>query len=60
MMLIRIAKLLNNEVISTSDSWDGLADRFMEQVDALSFSLYLDAEKLDELYANMNHIMSVI
>jgi len=59
-LLIRIAKLLNDEVISTFDSWDGLADRFMEQVDALSFSLYLDAEKLDELYANIDHIMSLI
>ena len=59
-LLIRIAKLLNDEVISTFDSWDDLAEAFMEQFDALSFSIYLDAEKLDELYANMNHIMSVI
>ena len=59
-LLIRIAKLLNDEVISTSDSWDNLAEAFMEQVDALTFSLYLDAKKLDELYANMDHIMSVI
>ena len=59
-LLIRIAKLLNDEVISTFDSWDGLADRFMKQVDALSFSLYLNAEKLDELYANIGHIMSII
>lgn len=59
-LMIRIAKLLNDETISTFDSWDDLAEAFMEQFDALSFSIYLDAEKLDELYANMNHIMSVI
>ena len=59
-LMIRIAKLLNDEAISTFDSWDNLVDRFMEQVNALSFSLYLDAEKLDELYAHMDHIMSVI
>ena len=59
-LMIRIARLLNDEAISTFDSWDNLVDRFMEQVNALSFSLYLDAEMLDELYAHMGHIMSVI
>lgn len=59
-LLIRIAKLLNDEVISTYDSWYNLTDRFMEQVHALSFSIYLDGEKLDELYSNMDHIMNCI
>lgn len=59
-LLIRIAKLLNDEVISTYDSWYNLTDRFMEQVNALSFSIYLDGEKLDELYSNMGHIMSCL
>nr|WP_294999679.1 hypothetical protein [uncultured Methanobrevibacter sp.] len=59
-LLIRIAKLLNDEVISTHDSWYNLTDRFMEQVNILSFSIYLDSEKLDELYANMDHIMSCL
>lgn len=59
-LLIRIAKLLNDEIVSTYDSWYDLTDRFMEQVNVLSFSIYLDSEKLDALYANMNHIMSCI
>ena len=58
-LLIRIAELLNDEVISTYDSWYDLVDRFMEHVDTLSFSIYLDAERLDALYANMNHIMNI-
>ena len=59
-LLIRIAKLLNDEVISTHDSWYDLADRFMEQVNVLSFSIHLDSEKLDELHANMDHIMNCL
>ena len=59
-LLIRIAKILNDEVISTYDSWYDLADCFMEQVHALSFSIYLDAMKLDEVYSNMDHIMSCL
>ena len=59
-LMIRIAKLLNDEVISTHNSWYDLADRFMEQVHALSFSIYLDSEKLDELKSNMDHIMSCL
>jgi len=57
-LLIRIAELLNDELISTYDSWYDLAECFDEQVNVLSFSLYLDSEKLDELHANMDHIMS--
>lgn len=56
-LLIMIAKLLNDEVISTSDSWYDLADSFMEQVNALSFSIYLDSDKLDELNSNIGHIL---
>ena len=59
-LLIRIAKLLNDEVMSSHDSWYDLADSFMEQVNVLSFSIYLDAEKLDELNANMNHMISIL
>ena len=59
-LLIRIAKLLNDEVISTYDSWYDLADRFMEQVNVLSFSIHLDSEKLDKLHANMDHIMNCL
>ena len=59
-LLIRIATLLNDEVISTYDSWYDLTDRFMEQVNVLSFSIYLEAGKLDALYANMDHIMECI
>lgn len=55
-LLIRIAKLLNDELISTYDSWYDLADCFMEPVNLLPFSIYLDAEKLDELNSNMGHI----
>lgn len=58
-LLIRIAVLLNDEVISTYDSWYNLDDRFMEHVNVLAFSIYLDSKKLDELYANMNHITNV-
>lgn len=58
-LLIRISKLLNDEVISTYDSWYDLADCFLEQVNVLSFSLYLESEKMDELYSNMDHIMSI-
>ena len=56
-LMIRIAKILNDEVISTHDSWYDLADCFMEQVYALSFSIYLDSLKLDELHSNIHHIM---
>ena len=59
-LMIRIAELLNDEVVSTHDSWYNLADRFMEQVNALSFSIYLDAEKMDELNANTGHITSIL
>ena len=59
-LLIRIAKLLNDEVISTYDSWYNLVDRFLEQVNVLSFSIYLDAEKLDELNANTTHIIDIL
>ena len=59
-LMIRIAKLLNDEVISTHDSWYDLADSFMEQVNVLYFSIYLDSEKLDELYLNIDHIMNCI
>ena len=59
-LLIRIAVLLNDEVISTYDSWYDLADRFMEQVNVLMFSIYLDGEKLDALYTNMDHIMNCL
>ena len=59
-LLIRIAKLLNDETISTYDSWYDFTDRFMEHVNALSFSIYLDCEKLDELYSNMDHIMDCL
>lgn len=59
-LLIRIAELLNDEVISSHDSWYDLAECFMEQVNVLSFSIYLDSEKLDELHANMSHIMNCI
>ena len=57
-LLIRIEALLNDEVISTYDSWYNLVDRFMEHVNTLEFSIYLDAERLNDLYANMNHIMN--
>ena len=59
-MMIRIAKLLNDEVISTYDSWYDLADAFMEKVNILSFSVYLDSKKLDELNSNMDHIMACL
>lgn len=59
-LLIRIAKLLNDETISTYDSWYDLADRFMEHVNTLSFSIYLDSARLDELYSNMDHIMNCL
>ena len=59
-LLIRIATLLNDEIVSTYDSWYDLADRFMDSVSALSFSIYLDSERLDALYANMDHIMSCL
>lgn len=59
-LLIRIARLLNDEVISAYDSWYNLVDCFMEQVNALSFSIYLDSEKLDELNANIGHIISAL
>lgn len=58
-LLIRIAKLLNDEVISSHDSWYDLVENFMEQVNPLDFSIYLDSKKLGELYANMDHIMNV-
>lgn len=59
-LLIRIAKLLNDETISTYDSWYGLADRFMEHVYTLSYSIHLDSEKMDELDSNIDHIISVM
>ena len=59
-LMIRIAELLNDEVISTRGSWYDLADRFMEQVNVLLFSIYLDAEKLDELNANTDHIINLL
>lgn len=59
-LLIRIAKLLYDEIISSYDSWYNLEDCFIEQVNALSFSIYLDAEKLDELNANMNHTICIL
>lgn len=57
-LMIKIAKLLNDELMSSYDSWYDLAECFDEQVSVLSFSIYLDSEKLEELHANMDHIMS--
>ena len=45
-LLIRIARLLNDEVISAYDSWYNLVDCFMEQVNALSFSIYLNNARI--------------
>ena len=59
-LLIRIAKLLNDEVISGCDSWYDLAEIFMERAGLLDFSIYLEADKLDKLHANMDHIMSIL
>ena len=59
-LLIRIAKLLNDEVISGCDSWYDLAEIFMERAGLLDFSIYLEADNLDKLHANMDHIMSIL
>ena len=55
-LMIMIAKLLNDEMTADYDSWYNLVDRFLENVNALSFCIYLDLQKLEELYANMDVI----
>lgn len=58
-LLCRIAELLNDELMSSYDSWDNLVDRLMEHVNVLSSSIYLDSQKMDELYSNMDIIFDI-
>ena len=55
-LLCEIGELLNDDVMSTFDSWYNLADRFMEHVNVLSTSVYLDAEKMDELNSKIDNV----
>lgn len=57
-LMIKIAKLLNDEIMASYDSWYNIVDIFLEKVNAFSFCIYLDLQKLDELYANMNVIVN--
>ncbi|WP_458404848.1 SWIM zinc finger family protein [Methanobrevibacter sp.] len=59
-LLCKIAELLNDELMTTFDSWYDLTDRFMEHVHVLSTSIYLDAEKMDILYSKMDFIFEII
>lgn len=59
-LLCRIAELLNDELMVSYDSWHNLADRFMEHVNTLSASIYLDAQKMDELYSRMDFMLEII
>lgn len=59
-LLIRIADLLNDEMMSTYNSWYDLVDRFMEHVHVLSTSIYLDSQKMDELYSKMDVINNLM
>ncbi len=59
-LLCRIGKVLNDEIVSTSDSWYDLTDLFMEKVDILSTSIHLDADKMSELHSHIGHIISIL
>lgn len=59
-LLLKIADILNDELMTSYDSWYDLTDRFMEQVNVLSFSVYLESEKLNELYAKTDIIVSLL
>lgn len=59
-LLSRIADVLNDEVASTYDSWDNLVDEFFEQVDVLSSSIHLDADRMNDLYSRMDVINDLL
>ncbi len=59
-LLCRIGKVLNDEIVSTADSWYDLAELFMEKVDILSTSIHLDANRMNKLYSNTGHIIAVL
>ena len=59
-LLSRIADVLNDEVASTYDSWDNLVDEFFEQVDVLSASIHLDADRMNDLYSRMDVINDLL
>lgn len=48
-LLCEIGDLLDDELMSSYDSWYELADSFMQNVFILSTSIYLDSEKMNEL-----------
>ena len=59
-LLCRIGDLLDEEIMSSYDSWYDLSDSFMKYVEILSTSIYLDSEKMNELYSKTGFITDVI
>ena len=52
--------LLDNELMTSHDSWYDLSDSFMHYVHSLSNSIHLDSEKMNELYSKTGLITDVI
>lgn len=59
-LLCRIGDLLDNELMTSHDSWYDLSDSFMHYVHSLSNSIHLDSEKMNELYSKTDLITDII
>ena len=55
-LLAAIAKILNDELASTQDSWYNLADKFINYENILCDSIIVSAEQLNKLESNVNLI----
>lgn len=54
--LLKIGKVLNDEIASTSDSWYDLAYEYVECLDILSQTIHLSKSQVMELYSNTDVI----
>ncbi|WP_149731985.1 hypothetical protein [Methanobrevibacter millerae] len=55
-LLLKIGKILNDEIASTSDSWYDLSEEYIQTIDALSQTIHLSKSQVGELYSNTDVI----